>query len=46
MSVYSEAFMESRLRGKNLFKMGQVTESFDYLEAVLDKARKEVAKGS
>lgn len=39
MNVLSETFLEERLQGKNIFKMGKIIESFDYLETVLDKAR-------
>lgn len=44
--VLSDAFLDQRMQGKNMFKLGKVTESFDFLEEMLDQARKRVAKGS
>ena len=44
--VLSEAFLDQRMLGKNMFKMGKVIESFDHLEEMLDQSRKRVAKGS
>jgi hypothetical protein len=44
--VLSEAFLDQRMQGKNMFKMGKVMESFDHLEEMLDQSRKRVAKGS
>jgi hypothetical protein len=34
--VLSEAFLDQRMQGKNMFKMGKVLESFDHLEEMLD----------
>lgn len=34
--VLSEAFLDQRMQGKNMFKLGKVIESFDFLEEMLN----------
>ncbi len=34
--VLSEAFLDKRMQGKNMFKLGKVIESIDFLEELLD----------
>jgi hypothetical protein len=34
--VLSQAFLDQRMQGKNLYKLGKVLESFQHLEQMLD----------